>query len=37
MFPMKAVKTTNDAWKFSFCIACALALLTAFVLLLHHQ
>ena len=34
---MKTAKVaTADAWKFSACIAFALALLAAFIALLHH-
>jgi len=37
MITLKAAKSTAaDAWKFSFCIACALALLAAFLVLLHR-
>lgn len=38
MNTMKTAKPSAlpEAWKFSFSIACAVAVLTAFVVLLHH-
>lgn len=38
MIPMKTAKSAAaaDSWKFAVCIACAVALLAAFLRLLHR-